>query len=95
MAVRYLILKHVSLGYGVLIKREPNDIGRVFFAENKSTKNVVLSHPLLSVAGNLSLSKFVSLGLYEGLFDSATKSKAADYLDGAIKKHEGMPPEKK
>ena len=85
MAVRYLILKHVSLGYGVLIKREPNDIGRVFFAENKSTKNVVLSHPLLSVAGNLSLSKFVSLGLYEGLFDSATKSKAADYLDGAIK----------
>ena len=85
MAVRYLILKHVSLGYGVLIKREPNDIGRVFFAEAKSTKNVVLSHPLLSVADNISLSKFVTLGLYEGLFDSNTKNKAMDYLDGAIK----------
>lgn len=85
MAVRYLILKHVSLGYGVLIKREPNDIGRVFFAEAKSTKNVVLSHPLLSVADNISLSKFVTLGLYEGLFDSNTKNKAIDYLDGAIK----------
>lgn len=85
MTVRYLILKHVSLGYGVLIKREPNDIGRVFFADSKSTKNVILSHPLLSVAEGLSLSKFVTLGLYEGLFDSNTKNKAMDYLDGAIK----------
>ena len=85
MAVRYLILKHVSLGYGVLIKREPNDIGRVFFADAKSTKNVVLSHPLLSVADNMSLSKFVNLGLYEGLFDANTKNKAMDYLDGAVK----------
>ena len=68
MAVRYLILKHVSLGYGILIKREPNDIGRVFFAETKATKNVILSHPMLSVADNISLSKFVSLGLYEGIF---------------------------
>ena len=85
MAVRYLMLKHVSLGYGVLIKREPNDVGRVFFADAKSTKNVILSHPLLSVAENLSLSKFVSLGLYEGLFDSSEKEKAMNYLDGAIK----------
>ena len=85
MAVRYLILKHVSLGYGVLIKREPNDIGRVFFADSKSTKNVILSHPLLSVADNISLSKFVTLGLYEGLFDTNTKNKAMDYLDGAVK----------
>ena len=85
MAVRYLILKHVSLGYGVLIKREANDIGRVFFADAKSSKNVVLSHPLLAVADNISLSKFVSLSLYEGLFDSATKEKALSYLDGAIK----------
>ena len=85
MAVRYLILKHVSLGYGVLIKREPNDIGRVYFADAKSTKNVILSHPLLSVADNISLSKFVTLGLYEGLFDTNTKNKAMDYLDGAVK----------
>ena len=85
MAVRYLILKHVSLGYGVLIKREPNDIGRVFFAETKATKNVILSHPMLSVADNISLSKFVSLGLYEGIFDANTKNKAMDYLNGAIK----------
>ena len=85
MAVRYLILKHVSLGYGVLVKREPNDVGLVFFADAKSTKNVILSHPLLSVADNISLSKFVSLGLFEGLFDQATKQKAASYLDGAIK----------
>ena len=85
MAVRFLILKHVSLGYGVLIKREPNDIGRVFFAEAKTTKNVILSHPMLSVADNISLSKFVSLGLYEGIFDANTKNKAMDYLNGAIK----------
>ena len=85
MAVRYLILKHVSLGYGVLIKREPNDIGVVYFGDAKSTKNVVLSHPLLSVADNISLSKFVSLGLFEGLFDTNTKNKASEYLDGAIK----------
>ena len=85
MAVRYLILKHVSLGYGMLLKREPNDIGRVFFADDRTTKNIVLSHPLLSVAENISLSKFVSLGLFEGLFDANTKQKASDYLDGAIK----------
>ena len=85
MAVRYLILKHVSLGYGMLLKREPNDIGRVFFADDRTTKNIVLSHPLLSVAENISLSKFVSLGLFEGLFDANTKQKAGDYLDGAIK----------
>ena len=85
MAVRYLILKHVSLGYGMLLKREPNDIGRVFFADDRTTKNIVLSHPLLSVAENISLSKFVSLGLFEGLFDANTKQKANDYLDGAIK----------
>ncbi|MBO4703501.1 MAG: SWIM zinc finger family protein [Bacilli bacterium] len=85
MAVRYLILKHVSLGYGMLLKREPNDIGRVFFADDRTTKNIVLSHPLLSVADNISLSKFVSLGLFEGLFDATTKQKANDYLDGAIK----------
>ena len=85
MAVRYLILKHVSLGYGVLVKREPNDVGRVFFADAKSTKNVILSHPLLSVAENIPLSKFVSLGLFEGLFDSSEKEKAINHLDGAIK----------
>ena len=85
MAVRYLILKHLSLGCGVLIKREPNDVGRVFFADSQSTKNVLLSHPMLSVAENISLSKFVSLRLYEGLFDNETKERAKDYLNGAIK----------
>ena len=85
MAVRYLILKHLSLGCGVLIKREANDVGRVFFADSQSTKNVLLSHPMLSVAENISLSKFVSLRLYEGLFDNETKQRAKEYLDGAIK----------
>ena len=85
MAVRFLVLKHVSLGYGVLVKREPNDIGVVYFADAKSTKNVVLSHPLLSVADNMSLSKFVTLGLYEGLFDANTKNKGKEYINGAIK----------
>ena len=85
MAVRYLILKHLSLGCGVLIKREANDIGRVFFAESQSTKNILLSHPSLSVAENINLAKFVSLRLYEGLFDNETKEKAKGYLDGAIK----------
>ena len=85
MAVRYLILKHLSLGYGVLLKREANDIGHIFFSDTKSTKQVLLSHPNLAVAENVTLTKFVSLGLYEGLFDSATKAKATDYLNGAIK----------
>ena len=44
MAVRYLILKHLSLGYGVLLKREASDVGHVFFADTKSTKQVLLSH---------------------------------------------------
>ena len=85
MAVRYLILKHLSLGYGVLLKREASDVGHVFFADTKSTKQVLLSHPNLAVAENITLSKFVSLGLYEGLFDSVTKGKAMEYLNGAIK----------
>ena len=85
MAVRYLILKHLSLGYGVLIKREANDIGHVYFADAKSSKQVLLSHPNLAVAENITLSKFVSLGLYEGLFDNATKAKGSEYLNGAIK----------
>ena len=45
MAVRYLIIKHLSLGYGVLLKRENNDSGKIYFAEAKSSKTVVLSHP--------------------------------------------------
>ena len=85
MAVLYLILKHLSLGCGVIIKREPNDVGRVFFSDTQSVKNVLLSHPMLSVAENISLSKFVSLRLYEGLFDNETKERAKEYLDGAIK----------
>ena len=85
MAVRYLIIKHLSLGYGVLIRRENNDLGKIYFADAKSSKSVILSHPYLSVAEGLSLNKFVSLGLYEGLFDSATKEKAKDYFDNHIK----------
>ena len=85
MAVRYLLIKHLSLGFGVLIKRENNDLGKIYFGESQSIKTVILSHPSLSVADNLTLSKFVALGLYEGLFDDATKQKAADYIDNRIK----------
>lgn len=85
MAVRYLLIKHLSLGYGVLVKRENNDLGQIYFADAKSIKSVVLSNPYLSVADNLSLNKFVSLGLYEGLFDNATKERAKQYFDNRIK----------
>ena len=85
MATRYLIIKHLSLGYGVLLKRENNDSGKIYFAESKSAKTVILSHPYLSVAEKISLNKFVSLGLYEGLFDDDTKSRAKDYIDNRIK----------
>ena len=85
MAVRYLIIKHLSLGYGVLLKRENNDLGKIYFSDAKSSKSVILSHPYLSVAEGLSLNKFVSLGLYEGLFDNAVKEQAQEYLDGHIK----------
>ena len=85
MAIRYLIIKHLSLGYGVLLKREDNDLGKIYFSDAKSSKSVILSHPYLSVAEGLSLSKFVSLGLYEGIFDAQTKEKAKDYFDNHIK----------
>ena len=85
MAIRYLIIKHLSLGYGVLLKRENNDLGKIYFSDAKSSKSVILSHPYLSVAEGLSLNKFVSLGLYEGLFDNAVKKEAQEYLDGHIK----------
>lgn len=85
MASRYLLIKHLSLGYGVLIKRENNDSGKIYFSDSQSTKTVILSHPYLSVAENLTLSKFVSLGLFEGLFDQNTKAKAKEYIDNRIK----------
>ena len=85
MATRYLIIKHLSLGYGVLLKRENNDSGKIYFAESKSAKTVILSHPYLSVAEKISLNKFVSLGLYEGLFDEDTKRRAKEYIDNRIK----------
>ena len=85
MAVRYLIVKHLSLGYGVLIKRENNDLGKVYFSDSKSIKSVALSNPYLSVGTNLTLTKFISLGLYEGLFDKETKDKAKEYFDNHIK----------
>ena len=85
MASRYLIIKHLSLGYGVLLKRENNDSGKIYFAESKSAKTVILSHPYLSVAEKISLNKFVSLGLYEGLFDEDTKRRAKEYIDNRIK----------
>ena len=85
MATRYLIIKHLSMGFGVLVKRENNDVGKIYFSDAKSTKSVILSNPYLSVAEGLSLTKFVSLGLYEGLFDNATKEKAKEYIDSHIK----------
>ena len=85
MAVRYLLIKHLSLGYGVLLKRENNDLGKIFFADDKTTKSVTLSSPYLSVADNISLNKFVSLGLYEGLFDQDTKNRSKEYIDNRIK----------
>ena len=85
MAVRYLLIKHLSLGFGVLIKRENNDLGKIYFGESQTVRTVVLSHPSLSVAENLTLSKFVSLGLYEGLFDDDTKNRAKEYIDNRIK----------
>ena len=84
MAVRYLLIKHLSLGYGVLVKRESNDLGKIYFGD-AGLKSVILSHPYLSTADNLSLNKFVSLGLYEGLFDNDTKNRAKQYIDNRIK----------
>jgi hypothetical protein len=69
----------------VLLKRENNDSGKIYFAESKSVKTVILSHPYLSVAEKISLNKFVSLGLYEGLFDDDTKRRAKEYIDNRIK----------
>ncbi len=85
MASRYLLIKHLSLGYGVLLKRENNDLGQIYFADSKSSKSVILSNPYLSVAENLTLTKFVSLGLFEGLFDQTIKKKAEPYFDNRIK----------
>lgn len=85
MSTRFLIIKHLSLGYGVLLKRESNDIGKIYFADSKTVKSVILSHPYISVAENLTLNKFVSLGLYEGLFDASTKERAREYIDNRIK----------
>ena len=85
MAVRYLLIKHLSLGFGVLLKRENDGLGKIYFSDTKSIKNVALSHPSLSVAPSISLSKFVELGLYEGLFDEATKKKAEAYFDNRVK----------
>ena len=85
MATRYLIIKHLSLGYGVLLKRENNDLGKIYFSDSQSSKSVILSHPYLAVADKISLNKFVSLGLYEGLFDSDTKERAKEYMDNRIK----------
>lgn len=85
MTTRYLLIKHLSLGFGVLLKRENADVGKIFFAETRAVKSVILSHPYLSVADNLTLSKFVSLGLYEGLFDDQTKASAREFLDNHIR----------
>ena len=85
MTTRYLLIKHLSLGYGVLVKRENNDLGKIYFADSKSTKTVILSNPYLSVADGISLNKFVSLGLFEGLFDEDTKNRATPYIDNRIK----------
>ena len=85
MAVRYLIVKHLSLGFGVLVKRENNNIGQIYFADVKATKNVTLSHPSISVAENISLTKFVNLGLYEGLFSQDEKKRAEEYFNNRIK----------
>ena len=85
MTTRYLLIKHLSLGVGVLLKRENADVGKIYFAEAKAAKSVILSHPYLSVADNINLNKFVSLGLYEGLFDDQTKVSAQEYLEGHIK----------
>ena len=85
MTSRYLLIKHLSLGFGVLLKRENADVGKIYFAEARAVKSVILSHPYLSVADNLTLSKFVSLGLYEGLFDDQIKARAQELLDSHIK----------
>lgn len=84
MTSRYLLIKHLSMGYGILLKRESNDLGKIYFSGMKASKSVVLSHPYLSVNRNMNLNLFVTSGLYEGLFNGVTRDAAKPYIENSI-----------
>ena len=76
--LNFKVIKHYSLGYGIVTKKENGDIGAVGF-EDGSKKTMMLSNDSISNA-NLTFKDFVSKGLFEHLFDEWSKVKAKDYI---------------
>ena len=78
MAKIFPLLKHKSLGPGVVL-RNPHD-GTVDCYFSDGLKRIVVDHPYVE-KWDLSITDFIKNQLYDGIFDAYLKEKAKKYID--------------
>ena len=78
MAKIFPLLKHKSLGPGVVL-RNPHD-GTVDCYFSDGLKKILVDHPYVE-KWDLSITDFIKNQLYEGIFDAYLKKKAEAYID--------------
>lgn len=78
MVIKFPLLKHESMGNGVVIKNNGHHIVEVGFSGD-GIKNLTLDNPFITSC-DISVLDFINDELYEYLFDDNAKKKAASYI---------------
>ena len=78
MVIKFPLIKHESMGNGIVISNDGHHIIEVGFADD-GVKNLSLDNPFIT-ASNLTVLDFINEELYEYIFDPATKKKAIPYI---------------
>lgn len=78
MVIKFPLIKHESMGHGIVIHNDGHRIVEVGFSHD-GIKNLSLDNPFIS-ASNIPVLEFINEELYEYIFDESTKKKATSYI---------------
>lgn len=78
MVIKFPLIKHESMGHGIVIHNDGHRIVEVGFSHD-GIKNLSLDNPFIS-ASYIPVLEFINEELYEYIFDENTKKKATPYI---------------